>query len=158
MFAVYCGLALHHAKLYDKIRRSEQVGTYFVSLWPEPYLRTPQSSLDVKTAFDWEANFIQPFIHFLILIFSLICYYLDSLFWILFFVNSLFIEIIYHSRSIAWPLRSSRITPSAIEMRWQSCASSSSPTRFSSWKRRLFSLSLSLFSGPTFAHCLPKWR
>lgn len=24
MFAVYCGLALHHAKLYDKIRRSEQ--------------------------------------------------------------------------------------------------------------------------------------
>ena len=24
-FAVYCGLALHHAKLYDKIRRSEQV-------------------------------------------------------------------------------------------------------------------------------------
>lgn len=25
MFAVYCGLALHHAKLYDKIRRSEQV-------------------------------------------------------------------------------------------------------------------------------------
>ncbi|KAK6012597.1 GAF domain protein, partial [Ostertagia ostertagi] len=25
MFAVYCGLALHHAKLYDKIRRSEQL-------------------------------------------------------------------------------------------------------------------------------------
>ncbi|KAK6012487.1 GAF domain protein [Ostertagia ostertagi] len=25
MFAVYCGLALHHAKLYDKIRRSEQI-------------------------------------------------------------------------------------------------------------------------------------
>ena len=24
MFAIYCGLALHHAKLYDKIRRSEQ--------------------------------------------------------------------------------------------------------------------------------------
>ena len=24
VFAVYCGLALHHAKLYDKIRRSEQ--------------------------------------------------------------------------------------------------------------------------------------
>lgn len=24
MFGVYCGLALHHAKLYDKIRRSEQ--------------------------------------------------------------------------------------------------------------------------------------
>lgn len=24
MFAVYCGLALHHAKLYDKINRSEQ--------------------------------------------------------------------------------------------------------------------------------------
>lgn len=24
MFAVYCGLALHHAKLFDKIRRSEQ--------------------------------------------------------------------------------------------------------------------------------------
>ena len=24
LFAVYCGLALHHAKLYDKIRRSEQ--------------------------------------------------------------------------------------------------------------------------------------
>ena len=24
MFSVYCGLALHHAKLYDKIRRSEQ--------------------------------------------------------------------------------------------------------------------------------------
>lgn len=24
MFAVYCGLALHHAKLYDKIARSEQ--------------------------------------------------------------------------------------------------------------------------------------
>lgn len=24
IFAVYCGLALHHAKLYDKIRRSEQ--------------------------------------------------------------------------------------------------------------------------------------
>ena len=24
-FAVYCGLALHHAKLYEKIRRSEQV-------------------------------------------------------------------------------------------------------------------------------------
>uniref|UniRef100_A0A6M2DJ87 Phosphodiesterase n=1 Tax=Xenopsylla cheopis TaxID=163159 RepID=A0A6M2DJ87_XENCH len=24
MFAVYCGLALHHAKLYDKIKRSEQ--------------------------------------------------------------------------------------------------------------------------------------
>ena len=23
-FAVYCGLALHHAKLYDKIHRSEQ--------------------------------------------------------------------------------------------------------------------------------------
>ena len=23
-FTVYCGLALHHAKLYDKIRRSEQ--------------------------------------------------------------------------------------------------------------------------------------
>ena len=23
-FSVYCGLALHHAKLYDKIRRSEQ--------------------------------------------------------------------------------------------------------------------------------------
>lgn len=23
-FATYCGLALHHAKLYDKIRRSEQ--------------------------------------------------------------------------------------------------------------------------------------
>ena len=30
MFAVYCGLALHHAKLYDKIRRSEQ--KYKVSL------------------------------------------------------------------------------------------------------------------------------
>ncbi|XP_058820514.1 probable 3',5'-cyclic phosphodiesterase pde-5 isoform X1 [Topomyia yanbarensis] len=30
MFAVYCGLALHHAKLYDKIRRSEQ--KYRVSL------------------------------------------------------------------------------------------------------------------------------
>ncbi|KAJ8979761.1 hypothetical protein NQ317_015238 [Molorchus minor] len=24
MFAVYCGLALHHAKLYDKIIKSEQ--------------------------------------------------------------------------------------------------------------------------------------
>ncbi len=24
MFAVYCSLALHHAKLYDKIRRSDQ--------------------------------------------------------------------------------------------------------------------------------------
>jgi cAMP and cAMP-inhibited cGMP 3',5'-cyclic phosphodiesterase 10 len=24
LFAIYCGLALHHAKLYDKIRRSEQ--------------------------------------------------------------------------------------------------------------------------------------
>lgn len=24
MFGVYCGLALHHAKLYDKIRKSEQ--------------------------------------------------------------------------------------------------------------------------------------
>lgn len=24
-FSIYCGLALHHAKLYDKIRRSEQV-------------------------------------------------------------------------------------------------------------------------------------
>ena len=24
MFSVYCGLALRHAKLYDKIRRSEQ--------------------------------------------------------------------------------------------------------------------------------------
>lgn len=24
-FANYCGLALHHARLYDKIRRSEQV-------------------------------------------------------------------------------------------------------------------------------------
>lgn len=24
-FAVYCGLALHHAKLYDRIKRSEQV-------------------------------------------------------------------------------------------------------------------------------------
>ena len=24
VFSVYCGLALHHAKLYDKIRRSEQ--------------------------------------------------------------------------------------------------------------------------------------
>lgn len=24
MFAVYCGLALHHAKLFDKIKRSEQ--------------------------------------------------------------------------------------------------------------------------------------
>ena len=24
MFAIYCGLSLHHAKLYDKIRRSEQ--------------------------------------------------------------------------------------------------------------------------------------
>lgn len=23
-FGVYCGLALHHAKLYDKIRKSEQ--------------------------------------------------------------------------------------------------------------------------------------
>jgi len=23
-FAVYCGLALHHAKLYEKIQRSEQ--------------------------------------------------------------------------------------------------------------------------------------
>lgn len=23
-FAVYCGLALHHAKLYDKIRKSQQ--------------------------------------------------------------------------------------------------------------------------------------
>ena len=23
-FSIYCGLALHHAKLYDKIRRSEQ--------------------------------------------------------------------------------------------------------------------------------------
>lgn len=31
-FAVYCGLALHHAKLYDKIRKSQQkykVGIYF---------------------------------------------------------------------------------------------------------------------------------
>ncbi|MFH4979507.1 hypothetical protein AB6A40_006216 [Gnathostoma spinigerum] len=25
VFAIYCGLALHHAKLYDRIRRSEQV-------------------------------------------------------------------------------------------------------------------------------------
>ena len=24
MFSIYCGLALHHAKLYEKIRRSEQ--------------------------------------------------------------------------------------------------------------------------------------
>ena len=24
MFSIYCGLSLHHAKLYDKIRRSEQ--------------------------------------------------------------------------------------------------------------------------------------
>ena len=24
IFSVYCGLGLHHAKLYDKIRRSEQ--------------------------------------------------------------------------------------------------------------------------------------
>ena len=24
MFSTYCGLALHHAKLYEKIRRSEQ--------------------------------------------------------------------------------------------------------------------------------------
>ena len=30
-FAVYCGLALHHAKLYDKIRRSEQ--KYKVPIW-----------------------------------------------------------------------------------------------------------------------------
>ena len=32
-FAVYCGLALHHAKLYDKIRRSEQ--KYKVSRLPD---------------------------------------------------------------------------------------------------------------------------
>ncbi|PIO77290.1 3'5'-cyclic nucleotide phosphodiesterase [Teladorsagia circumcincta] len=31
MFAVYCGLALHHAKLYDKIRRSEQALALYVS-------------------------------------------------------------------------------------------------------------------------------
>ena len=30
MFSTYCGLALHHAKLYEKIRRSEQ--KYRVSL------------------------------------------------------------------------------------------------------------------------------
>ena len=24
VFSMYCGLGLHHAKLYDKIRRSEQ--------------------------------------------------------------------------------------------------------------------------------------
>lgn len=28
IFAVYCGLALHHAKLYNQIRRSEQVPSY----------------------------------------------------------------------------------------------------------------------------------
>ena len=30
MFSTYCGLALHHAKLYEKIRRSKQ--KYRVSL------------------------------------------------------------------------------------------------------------------------------
>lgn len=31
-FAVYCGLALHHAKLYDRIKRSEQVYLLAVAL------------------------------------------------------------------------------------------------------------------------------
>lgn len=30
-FAVYCGLALHHAKLYDRIKRSEQVSVFLLN-------------------------------------------------------------------------------------------------------------------------------
>ena len=33
MFAIYCGLALHHAKLYDKIRRSEQKYSILLHLY-----------------------------------------------------------------------------------------------------------------------------
>lgn len=49
MFAIYCGLALHHAKLYDKIRRSEQ--KYRVSLEVLSYHNT---STDEEVA-----NFIE---------------------------------------------------------------------------------------------------
>ena len=37
-YAIYCGLALHHAKLYDKIRRSEQ--KYNVALEVLSYYNT----------------------------------------------------------------------------------------------------------------------
>lgn len=46
MFAVYCGLALHHAKLYDKIRRSEQ--KYRVALEVLSYHNTCTTD-EVKT-------------------------------------------------------------------------------------------------------------
>lgn len=36
-FAVYCGLALHHAKLYDKIKKSEQ--KYKVALEVKIFIR-----------------------------------------------------------------------------------------------------------------------
>ena len=44
-FAVYCGLALHHAKLYDKIRKAEsnvQVGTELCAY----YAQAKQSEVD----------------------------------------------------------------------------------------------------------------
>lgn len=48
MFAVYCGLALHHAKLYDKIRRSEQ--KYRVALEVLSYHNTcTRSEVDLCT-------------------------------------------------------------------------------------------------------------
>ena len=55
MFAVYCGLALHHAKLYDKIRRSEQkyrvaleVLSYHNTCTEEEFLESLKSVLPEK--------------------------------------------------------------------------------------------------------------
>ena len=51
-FAVYCGLALHHASLYDRIRRSEQkckvaleVLSYHASCTEEEYERLASSTI-----------------------------------------------------------------------------------------------------------------
>ncbi|XP_043242921.1 probable 3',5'-cyclic phosphodiesterase pde-5 [Amphibalanus amphitrite] len=51
-FAVYCGLALHHAKLYDKIRRSEQ--KYKVALEVLSYHNscTDQEVADYKSTYN----------------------------------------------------------------------------------------------------------
>lgn len=50
MFAVYCGLALHHAKLYDKIRRSAQ--KYRVALEVLSYHNTSSEEEVLKCMID----------------------------------------------------------------------------------------------------------
>nr|XP_022286923.1 probable 3',5'-cyclic phosphodiesterase pde-5 isoform X4 [Crassostrea virginica] len=62
-FAIYCGLALHHAKLYDKIRRSEQkyrvaveVLSYHSQCNDEEYLVTKQVPIpsDIPDILDYD--------------------------------------------------------------------------------------------------------